>query len=219
MKNREYYLDMLKNEKVINVNNYQYLELCYFDEGECILYQGQDLEYMYILVSGCTKTCKTTANGITILSAFHYPITVIGEVEFLNHREVMNSIYALRETVCFRISVILYHDILLNDLIFMRYLATTLSCRLHDVNHNMSISINYPVENRLASYLVSSANDLMIYDNFVQVAKMIGCSYRQLQRTLKQFCQLGYINKVKHGIFKITNLKALEELGKDIYRI
>lgn len=59
----------------------------------------------------------------------------------------------------------------------------------------------------------------MIYDNFVQVAKMIGCSYRQLQRTLKQFCQLGYINKVKHGIFKITNLKALEELGKDIYRI
>ena len=48
-----------------------------------------------------------------------------------------------------------YEDILLHDLIFMRYLARTLSNRLYHANHNTAISINYPVENRLASYLIS----------------------------------------------------------------
>lgn len=218
MNNQEYYLNLIKSKNMMNAANYQYLQICYFDKDECILYQGQELDYLYILVSGCTKTCRTTANGMTMLAAITNPVTVIGEVEFLNYLEVANSIYALQDSVCFRISVSLYRDLLLNDLLFMRYIATAVSYRLHNANHNMSISINYPVENRLASYLVSRADNLVVYDNFVQVAQMIGCSYRQLQRVLNHFCQEKYISKIKRSTFKIINLQALKQLGKDVYR-
>ena len=170
MKNREYYINLLKVEQMMSDDNYQYLELCEFSKAEHLLHQGQILEYLYILVSGRIKSCRTTANGTTVLSAFSNPITVTGEVEFLNHHEVTNDVYALKNTVCFRISVAQYEDILLHDLIFMRYLARTLSNRLYHANHNTAISINYPVENRLASYLISSAQQLIIKDNFVQVA-------------------------------------------------
>ena len=219
MKNRDFYINILKQEMVMSINNYHYLELCHFLKDEHLLHQGQKLEYLYILVSGRIKSCRTTANGTTILSAFSNPITVIGEVEFLNHREVTNDVYALKNTVCFKISVSLYKEILYNDLVFMRYLATTLSYRLHDANHNTAISINYPVENRLASYLISSASSMLVEDNFVQVAEMIGCSYRQLQRVLKEFCELGYLMKLKRGNFQITDIVALQMLGKDLYRI
>lgn len=200
-------------------DNYQYLELCEFSKAEHLLHQGQTLEYLYILVSGRIKSCRTTANGTTVLSAFSNPITVTGEVEFLNHHEVTNDVYALKNTVCFRISVAQYEDILLHDLIFMRYLARTLSNRLYHANHNTAISINYPVENRLASYLISSAQQLIIKDNFVQVAEMIGCSYRQLQRVLNDFCQCGYLCKVKRGNYLITDESALKALGQDLYYI
>lgn len=158
-------------------------------------------------------------NRVKNKRAFSNPITVTGEVEFLNHHEVTNDVYALKNTVCFRISVAQYEDILLHDLIFMRYLARTLSNRLYHANHNTAISINYPVENRLASYLISSAQQLIIKDNFVQVAEMIGCSYRQLQRVLNDFCQCGYLCKVKRGNYLITDESALKALGQDLYYI
>lgn len=219
MKNREYYINLLKVEQMMSDDNYQYLELYEFSKAEHLLHQGQTLEYLYILVSGRIKSCRTTANGTTVLSAFSNPITVTGEVEFLNHHEVTNDVYALKNTVCFRISVAQYEDILLHDLIFMRYLARTLSNRLYHANHNTAISINYPVENRLASYLISSAQQLIIKDNFVQVAEMIGCSYRQLQRVLNDFCQCGYLCKVKRGNYLITDESALKALGQDLYYI
>ena len=135
MKNREYYINLLKVEQMMSDDNYQYLELCEFSKAEHLLHQGQILEYLYILVSGRIKSCRTTANGTTVLSAFSNPITVTGEVEFLNHHEVTNDVYALKNTVCFRISVAQYEDILLHDLIFMRYLARTLSNRLYPVSY------------------------------------------------------------------------------------
>lgn len=64
MKNREYYINLLKVEQMMSDDNYQYLELCEFSKAEHLLHQGQILEYLYILVSGRIKSCRTTANGI-----------------------------------------------------------------------------------------------------------------------------------------------------------
>lgn len=77
--------------------------------------------------------------------------------------------------------------------------------------------MNYPVENRLASYLISCENNMIIEDNFVSVAEMIGCSYRQLQRVLNDFCQKKYMRKIKRSCYEILDLSALQHLGKDLY--
>lgn len=217
MKNKEFYINMLKNSHVMSDTSYQYFELCQFHKGDCLLYQGQQLDYLYILVEGQLKTSHTTANGLTVLNCFAYPISVLGEVEFLNQREVINNIYALQTSYCLRLSIDLYQDILFNDPLFMRYLAQSISYKLYDTNQNSSISMNYPVENRLASYLISCENDMIIEDNFVSVAEMIGCSYRQLQRVLNDFCQKKYMRKIKRSCYEILDLSALQHLGKDLY--
>lgn len=77
--------------------------------------------------------------------------------------------------------------------------------------------MNYPVKNRLASYLIACQDDMMIEDNFVLVAEMIGCSYRQLQRVLNNFCQKQYISKRKRSCYQILDVSSLQQLSQDLY--
>lgn len=82
MKNREYYINLLKVEQMMSDDNYQYLELYEFSKAEHLLHQGQILEYLYILVSGRIKSCRTTANGTTVLSAFSNPSQLLEKLNF-----------------------------------------------------------------------------------------------------------------------------------------
>lgn len=183
MENKEKILHHMMKKDLQN-----YFESVHFHKGNLILRQGQTLHYLYILIQGKVKACHTTTNGITSLHSFSKPIGIFGEVEFLNQFEILNDIYALEDTVCYRIDVNQYRQYILNDTLFMYSLAKSLSLKLYDSEYNASISMNYSVESRLASYLVSCEENLMICENFVSVAEMISCSYRQLQRVLQNFC-------------------------------
>lgn len=213
------HLEQLKKEKIFSDYAFADLKICDFSKGQRILRQGQQLEDLYILMSGRIKTCHTTSNGNTVLNAVSKALTLIGEVELLTNQELINDVFALEDCICLKIDLAKNKDKLLNDLTFMQYLAKTIAKKLYNTNQNSAISINFPVENRLASYLIACHNDLLVQENFVQVAEMIGCSYRQLQRALNAFCKKGYLLKIARSKFMIVNLEMLERLGEDLYYI
>ena len=111
-----------------------------------------------------------------------------------------------------------YHEILMNDVFFMKTIAKNLASKLSKSTQNQSISLNYPVENRLAAYFIVSHKNSIIQDNFVVVAELVGCSYRQLQRVLQLFLDKKYIKKIKRGTYQIIDLNALNLLGEDVYQ-
>ncbi|WP_418555640.1 cyclic nucleotide-binding domain-containing protein [Longibaculum muris] len=196
MRNLQLYLEKLKQEHMISDDLLPYFQFYSFSKGDLIVRQGQQLDILYIFMEGKIKACHTTSNGTVSLIAISNSINVIGEIEFLNHQDVINDIYAIDNCFCLGISIENHENLLLNDLAFIRYLALTMSQKLYNANQNTSISKNYPVENRLASYLIACAENKIIQENFVQVAEMIGCSYRQLQRVLNDFCEKKYIQKI-----------------------
>lgn len=53
----------------------------------------------------------------------------------------------------------------------------------------------------------------------IDVAEMIGSSYRQLQRVLRYFIKQKYMKKIDKGKYMILDFKSLQELGKDLYHI
>ena len=63
-----------------------------------------------------------------------------------------------------------------------------------------------------------SDDNYIVQDNFVVVAELIGCSYRQLQRVLQLFLDKKYIKKIKRGTYQVINLNALNLLGEDVYQ-
>lgn len=192
MKSIEFYKKIIQKENMMSDILLQHLKIKSFPKGSLILRQGQTLEEIYILVKGRTKVCHTTANGRTLLCAFTQAISIIGEVEFFHQQDVISDIYALEECICFYLPVCQYRNLIYDDLLFMKYLGYIATMKLYHSNLNNSISVNYPVENRLASYLISCHHEKIIDENFVSVAEMIGCSYRQLQRTLNDFIKKIY---------------------------
>lgn len=215
----ENYKKMVLQKKIMTETTLQFFQWRQIEANCWLLQQGGKLHELYILLKGRVKACSTTANGITRLSAISYPITVLGEVELLNGLPINNDVYTLEQCDFLVVSVDRFQDILLNDLIFVRFLAQQISLKLYNANHNTSISINYPVENRLAAYFVSCHDHGLIKENFVSVASLLGCSYRQLQRVLNQFVQWGYIEKKGRSHYRIIDWKNLQNLGQDIYRL
>ena len=89
---------------------------------------------------------------------------------------------------------------------------------------NSSINLLYPLENRLASYInefLTNDEDSNIYidfdENLVNIAELLGSSYRHLLRTLNTLSKKGVLEK-EDGKYKVINKVLLEELAGDLYQ-
>ena len=204
------YLNELKKLEILHVDNYQYIEIKKLNKDEYLLHQGEKLNYIYILLRGKVKVNHINANGNSMLCSFNSPYSIIGDLEFITQSPIINNVIAYEDCICATISLSKYHEILMNDIFFMKTIAKNLASKLSKSTQNQSISLNYPVDNRLAAYFI-------VQDNFVVVAELIGCSYRQLQRVLQLFLDKKYIKKIKRGTYQIVNLNALNLLGEDVY--
>ena len=212
------YLNELKKLEILHVDNYQYIEIKKLNKDEYLLHQGEKLNYIYILLRGKVKVNHINANGKSMLCSFNSPYSIIGDLEFITQSPIINNVIAYEDCICATIFLSKYHEILMNDVFFMKAIAKNLASKLSKSTQNQSISLNYPVENRLAAYFVVSHKDYMVQDNFVVVAELIGCSYRQLQRVLQLFLDKKYIKKIKRGTYQIIDLNALNLLGEDVYQ-
>lgn len=164
------------------------------------------------------KVNHINANGNSMLCSFNSPYSIIGDLEFITQSPIINNVIAYEDCICATISLSKYHEILMNDVFFMKAIAKNLASKLSKSTQNQSISLNYPVENRFAAYFVVSHKNSIVQDNFVVVAELIGCSYRQLQRVLQLFLDKKYIKQIKRGTYQIIDLNALNLLGEDVYQ-
>lgn len=212
------YLNELKKLEILHVDNYQYIEIKKLNKDEYLLHQGEKLNYIYILLRGKVKVNHINANGNSMLYSFNSPYSIIGDLEFITQSPIINNVIAYEDCICATIFLSKYHEILMNDVFFMKTIAKNLASKLSKSTQNQSISLNYPVENRLAAYFIVSHKNSIVQDNFVVVAELIGCSYRQLQRILQLFLDKKYIKKTKRGTYQIIDLNALNLLGEDVYQ-
>lgn len=209
---KKYEMEQILGDEILeNVN------LHHFKKGEYIMHAGERQTYIFFLVKGKAKTGHLTQNGTVILNSFMYPLEIMGEVEVFHEQIILNDVVALSDVDCLSISVLHQYEALKKDTKFLYYLSYIISKKLEISNQNASISLAYPVENRLASYIVASETEGVFSENQQETSQWIGCSYRQLQRVLQKFCKLGYLSKVGKGKYFIENREQLQIIGQDIY--
>ncbi len=85
-------------------------------------------------------------------------------------------------------------------------------------NLSMSINLNYPVDQRLASYIFRSCQgqEHSFRANYTHLAEYLGCSHRQLLRVLGRFRAEGLLEKGETG-YRVLNMERLEKLAGDLY--
>ncbi|MGG4216742.1 cyclic nucleotide-binding domain-containing protein [Paenibacillus jamilae] len=221
----KYFLHLHQLESILYKPLHPYLSLHRLEQGEKLCSQGDVIEHLYILVQGKVKIFTSSTEGKTLILCFKTPIEVIGDVEYIRNSHVINTVEAVSP-----IYVIGVHHQWMNKygkdyaplLQFLLDIVTRKFCLDSDFSN---FNLMYPVEVRLASYLLSVSFDEsnsvfheeLRVSGLVDVANLIGTSYRHLNRVIRKMIEEGLVERAK-GYIVIRDRKGLSELaGHNIY--
>ena len=198
-KKLNYYINKYKINEIFSSDIYPYMEIHHFKKNEHICLSGEELKYLYLFV--------------------YSPVQIVGEIELLNKIEFQCNIQAIRDCICIAVPRKIIEEKYLKDSKFLHYISTHLALKLASLSVSNSVNILYPLENRLASYILASytSEDSNNTENLTQIAEFLGTSYRHLLRVVKEF-ELEKIIKRDNKKLVILDKDKLEDLAGDLYQ-
>lgn len=217
-----YYMKKFQINEIFTGNIEDHMELHYFKKGSHICVKGNTLDYFYFFVKGRAKVYISTPNGKSLLIRFYSPLQVIGDVEITCDENADCNIQAIEDCLCIGIPLNIVHEISTYNPKFLSFVCKHLSYKLTSTSASTSLNVLYPLENRLASYLLAlypsdlNPEDKVITDNFTQLAELLGADYRHFLRIVDKLCSKNIIKKEKRSLV-ILDRVALSELAVDLY--
>jgi len=187
--------------------------------GELLIRAGEPVRDLLFFVEGRIKVYSTMENGQSILAAFYRPFDVLGEAELFSSEGYTLSAAALTETTCLALSTAAIKRAAERNCRLFMYLCGRLGAKLSERVIAESINLRYPVENRLASYLVAAMDGegwVLGTDDLGELADFIGASYRQLSRVVGRFREEGILDRTR-GRIRVHDRARLEPLARDLY--
>jgi CRP-like cAMP-binding protein len=219
------YLQTHKMNSLFNTATLSHLSLYKVEQGELICRQGENSAFLYILVKGKIKIYTTSPDGKTLILSFKTPLELIGDIEYVQNINIINTVEAISPVYLIGI----HHQWLKKynqDYVpFLHFLLHIITQKFHLKSNSMSFNLMYPVEVRLASYLLSVSYDdsgthfqgEISTATLKDAANLIGTSYRHLNRILHRFCTDGLIER-QTGSIKIIDENGLRAMvSRNLY--
>ncbi|UOQ46394.1 transcriptional regulator YeiL [Halobacillus salinarum] len=190
----------------------EFLEIHEYARDEWIIKEGMRPDYLFYVVEGKAKIYVTYQNGKSSLINFINADAYIGEMELVNDVHYTKGIQTLTKTICYAIPLTRFQKQLLEDTKFLRELTKFLSVKASKMAEKYSQSLSFPLENRLADFIMQTADQDVYKEKHVTVCDFLGVSYRHLLHVLSQFCEKGYLQKEGHH-YHIIDQARLRELA------
>ncbi|HHT7237287.1 MULTISPECIES: cyclic nucleotide-binding domain-containing protein [Bacillus cereus group] len=201
-----------------------YMELIFFKKNEFICRENEEIDYLYFFVEGKAKAFNTLSNGKSVLLCFYDSLQLLGDVELIHSQKISSNVQVMVDSYCVGLPLGKVRNQLFHDATFLKCICGSLAQKLHRLSKNSTINLLYPLENRLASYMLAAGERAEQYDNRIvfngnltETAELLGTSYRHLLRTLNSFCDKEVIKK-NSGCFEVMNIEVLRELAADVYK-
>jgi CRP-like cAMP-binding protein len=197
--------------KILDIDLSKDLILLKFDKNEIVCGEGDVVNYLYLMVEGKLKVNINHENGKTLMLKFLDGFEVLGDIELIAETNYSSTAIAVTDVYCFSLDLNTYKDKLLNNNTFLRYTAKTLAKHLLINNEISSFNLLYPLETRVATYILLSVKDGKLPSHNLSVlAELFATSYRHLSRVLAKFCELGIIEK-RINYYQVVNVEKLKE--------
>lgn len=219
------YLQLYQLDSVFDERMLPHLSLYSFEQGELICTQGEAAQNLFVLVKGKVKIYTTSSEGKTLILSFKTPLDVIGDIEYVQGIDIINTVEAVSSVEMIGI----HHRWLVKYAQdyppFLQFMLRIITQKFFLKSNFLSFNLMHPVEVRLASYLLSVSyedSDSKLADQPISLslkdaANLIGTSYRHLNRIIQKFCEDGLVERSK-GSIKVKNRKGLSELAsRNIY--
>ncbi|MCA1295566.1 cyclic nucleotide-binding domain-containing protein [Paenibacillus sp. alder61] len=210
---REYGLEPVLYEKIR-----PYCALYEYNRGDLICSQGESPEILYILVKGKLKVFTTNAEGKTLVISFKTALELVGDIEYVQETDILNTVEAVTGVHMIAVPYRILRRYGQEHAPLLQFLLKVITRKFYLKSNSISLNMMYPVDVRLASYLVAAFSDeshnpvsgLLSTAELKDVANLIGVSYRHLNRIILQFCSNGLLERKKGGLL----VKNLDGLGK-----
>lgn len=186
--------------------------LALFEKDEKLVRAGSDMPELYILLTGKAKIYLIHEDGKQSIIHFIQPGEMIGELGLLKVEERTKEIVAQKESLCLVIPMKAYKDILLNDVTFLQSLAKYLGDKVLNRTERYSKEMNYPVINRLATFILQTEHEGVYSEKHTEVAEYLNVSYRHLLYAFEQLIAQGMLEKKKPK-FMIKDKQKLQDLS------
>lgn len=186
--------------------------------GDLLLRSGEALDYLYFFVEGRAKVLSHLENGSTLLVRFYRPFDILGDVELFGNRTCFLDVEAIEDCLCLALPSKALDAALDRNAPLLSYLCGRLGAKLTESNSAAAINLRYPVEERLASYLLAYEglrSQGLGADSLGEVADLLGASYRQLSRVIRRFRSQGLLEGGR-GL-RIKDRPGLELLARDLF--
>ena len=190
----------------------EFMEVHEYQRDDWIIQEGMRPDFLFYVLEGKAKIYITHQNGKVSLINFINANDYIGEMELVNDVYYTNGIQASTKTICFALPIHYYRKQLLEDAKFLRELTKFLSVKATLMAAKYSQSLAFPLENRLADFILQTADEGVYKEKHVTVCDYLGISYRHLLYVLTQFCDKGYLQKEGRN-YQIKQYHSLYELA------
>ncbi len=187
--------------------------------GSRLFSQGEDSNTLYLLVEGKLKVSRLSPEGKRLILAFKSPFDFVGDIEYVRKCPLINTVEAVTTTTVIRIPYDVLESEMTGNTEWLQFLLETITHKFELKSHAMNFSLLYAVDVRVASYLLAMTPDDTTLDStsLIDMADLIGTSYRHLNRVLKQFEEHGWIVKKRGKITVTDRTSLLEQMGQNIY--
>ncbi|WP_047980211.1 transcriptional regulator YeiL [Ornithinibacillus contaminans] len=189
------------------------IEVHEYKRDDWIIQEGSRPDFLFYVIEGKAKIYITHQNGKVSLINFINAHDYIGEMELLHDVYYTKGIQASTKTICFALPIHYYRKLLLEDAKFLRELTKFLSTKATQMAAKYTQSLAFPLENRLADFILQTADQGVYKEKHVTVCDYLGVSYRHLLYVLTQFCEKGYLQK-EGRTYRVTQQPMLAELAE-----
>lgn len=186
-----------------------------FEPGEIIIHENDFPHTLYYLTSGRIKFYMTHANGKVSITRFGEGPFFLGEMELLDPSAPARGATAITPCPCYLIDTTRCREKLLEDAKFLRHICLFLCEKNRTTVSHYTQSLAYPLENRLAAFLLLTARNGVYRERHTEAAEYLGVTYRHFLYVLADFGKKGYIEKTPKG-YLLKNLPALKALEDEI---
>ncbi|WP_142313623.1 Crp/Fnr family transcriptional regulator [Bacillus wiedmannii] len=217
-----HYLKTNKMLEIFSEIDTAYFQVNHFEKGELICNIDDAMDRLYFVVKGKVKVYTITPEGKKRILRFINPLAVVGDIELIQNSKAHNVVEACSDVIAISISHAVIRNKLLHDPIFMNFLLENIANTLKISTRFTALNLLYPVEVRVASYLLSISTDSngnmykkdLDATSISSIADFIGVSYRHVIRVLQKFYKEKLIEK-RNGVIVIKDFFKMKEVAKD----
>jgi len=183
-------------------------------KGEHVAYQGDKINYLYVLTKGKVKAEMVSAVGLVLfIEELSAPYPLAAAFLFTNQNKFPVNILALEATEVVAITKESIERQLSNNLFFLRNFLSFNANRAHFLSERLRIFSQRSIKSKLAYYILihATSTEFRFTTTISSLSEYFGVTRPSLSRAISEMEKDGILS-YKSGIWKILDLRKLDEI-------